>query len=237
MLGGPVGPIPTGSRSTSSESAMTGIAGVSLSAVTAAGEIASIGYRGETGTVAGAAQTDHAVNGAIANSRVMVAAGVGRRDRSSESTVHGSITLGVAMTPVVMLQIAAGNYPSNTMLGTAAGKFVNAGLSMRFGRSAGSMPAPANIPAPARGRTRVALRATDATRVELAGDFNKWQPIATTRADNGVWYVDLDLPPGEYRYAFRVNGKEWRVPEGVAAVDDEFGGKSAWLRVSKPASR
>jgi hypothetical protein len=57
------------------------------------------------------------------------------------------------------------------------------------------------------------------------------------RADNGVWYADLNLPPGEYRYAFRIDGKEWRVPEGVAAADDEFGGKSAWLTVSRPASK
>jgi 1,4-alpha-glucan branching enzyme len=83
----------------------------------------------------------------------------------------------------------------------------------------------------------VSISAADADRVELAGDFSKWQSIAATRADNGVWYVDLDLPPGEYRYAFRVNGKEWRVPEGVAAVDDEFGGKSAWLTVSRPSSK
>jgi 1,4-alpha-glucan branching enzyme len=91
-----------------------------------------------------------------------------------------------------------------------------------------------NIAPPARGMTRVAIRAGEARRVDLAGDFSKWQPIAARRADNGVWYVDLDLPPGEYRYAFRVDGKDWRVPEGVAAVDDEFGGKSAWLRVSRP---
>jgi hypothetical protein len=234
-LGALVGPIPTASRSTASQSAATGIGGISVSAVTANGEIASVGYRGEAGRVAGAAQTDHALNGAVANSRIMVAASLGRRDRLGAATLHGSGTLGVAMTRTVMLQVSAGNYPSNAMLGTAAGKFVTAGLAMRLGRTPGTMPAPSNIPAPAPGRTRVSIRASDASRVELAGDFNKWQPIAATRADNGVWYVDLALPPGKYRYAFRVNGKEWRVPEGVAAVDDEFGGKSAWLKVSKPA--
>jgi hypothetical protein len=236
-LGAPVGPIPAASRSTTSKTATTAIGGLSFSAVSTAGQVASIGYRGETGTVAGVVQVDQTLNGAIANSKLIVAASVGRRDRSSESSMHGSATLGVAMTPVVMLQLSAGNYASNAMLGTAAGKFVNAGLSMRIGRTPGAMPAPANIPAPARGRTRVAIRAAGARSVELAGDFNKWQLLAATRADNGVWYVDLDLPAGEYRYAFRVDGKEWRVPEGVAAADDEFGGKSAWLRVSRPASK
>ncbi len=52
------------------------------------------------------------------------------------------------------------------------------------------------------------------------------------RAANGVWYVDLSIEPGEYRYAFRVDGAAWTVPDGIAAVDDGFGGKSAWLAVS-----
>jgi hypothetical protein len=217
-----------------SHTAATAIGGISFSAVTARGEVASVGYRGETGTVASATQTEHGASAAVANSKVMVGDALGWRHRSTQSTAHGSATLGVAMTPIVMLHVSAGNYLDNSMLGTAAGKFVNAGLSMRLGKRAASMPAPSNIPAPVRGKTRVAIRASDARRVELAGDFNKWQPIATTRADNGVWYADLDLPSGEYRYAFRIDGKDWRVPEGVAAVDDEFGGKSAWLKVTRP---
>jgi hypothetical protein len=236
-LGAPVGPIPTGSRTTTSQTAATAIGGIGFSAVTASGEVASLGYRGEAGTVAGAMQTDHGVNAALANSKLMVTSAFGQRHRLAQTTLHGSVTVGVAMTPVVMLQVSAGSYADNSMLGTAAGRFVNAGLSMRLGQRAASMPAPSNIAAPRPGKTRVAIRASDARRVELAGDFNKWQPIAATRADNGVWYADLDLPPGEYRYAFRVDGKDWRVPEGVAAVDDEFGGKSAWLRVSRSTSK
>jgi hypothetical protein len=146
-------------------------------------------------------------------------------------------TLGIAVRPTVILQLSAGSYPSNPMFGTAGGRFVNAGVTLRLGRAASAMPAPAGVAAPERGMTRVSIRAADAKRVELAGDFNKWQPIAARRAGNGVWYVDLTLPPGEYRYAFRIDEKEWRVPEGVAAADDEFGGKSAWLTVSRPVSK
>ena len=236
-LGGPVGPLPTGSRTTMSQIATTGIGGLSVSSVTTGGEVASLGYRGEMGTVAGAVQTDHGLTAAVANSKVMVAAALGRRDRDGVATTHGSATLGLAVTQTAMLMLSAGNYPSNAMFGTAAGKFVNAGISVRLGRAPGSMPRPSNVDAPATGRTRVAIRANNARRVELAGDFNKWKPIAATRADNGVWYLDLQLPPGEYRYAFRIDGKEWRVPEGVAAVDDEFGGKSAWLKVSPVTSK
>jgi 1,4-alpha-glucan branching enzyme len=148
---------------------------------------------------------------------------------------HGSAGIAIPVAPAIALQLAAGRYPPNAMLGTAAGKFVNAGISMSFGRRGGAMPEPIGVPKPMYGMTRIAIRAKDATRVELGGDFNKWQLAPTTRAVGGVWYADLALPPGDYRYAFRIDGKEWRVPEGVAAADDEFGGKTAWLTVRKDA--
>ena len=33
------------------------------------------------------------------------------------------------------------------------------------------------------------------------------------------------------RYAFRIDGRTWRVPDGAVAVDDGFGGKSAYVTV------
>jgi 1,4-alpha-glucan branching enzyme len=79
--------------------------------------------------------------------------------------------------------------------------------------------------------TRLALRAPDARVVELAGDFTEWKFVAASRAANGVWYADLRIPPGQYRYAFRIDGTDWLVPDGATAVDDGFGGKSAWITV------
>jgi hypothetical protein len=231
------GPLPGGSRTTHSQGAASAIGGLSFTSVTKGGEVASAGYRAEAGTVAGARQVEHGISASVASSRLMLAGSVARRARDAQAATYGAAMLGVSVTPAVMLQVSAGSYPSNPMFGTAAGRFVNAGFSMRLGRREGAMPSPSNTRPPARGTTRVSIRASDANRVELAGDFNKWQTIAAARADNGVWYVDLDLPPGEYRYAFRVNGKEWRVPEGVAAADDEFGGKSAWLTVSRSSSK
>jgi hypothetical protein len=230
----PLGPVPGSSRTTQSQAATTAIGGVSFTSVASAGEVMTLAYRAEAGTVAAESQVDQGLHASIASSKVVIGAAVGRRARAGQSTTYGTATLGVAVAPAVLLQISGGTYPSNPMFGTAAGRFVNAGFSMRLQRRAGTSPAPSNVRPPLAGWTRISIRATDASRVELAGDFNKWKSIAATRADNGVWYVDLDLPPGEYRYAFRVNGKEWRVPEGVAAVDDEFGGKSAWLTVSRP---
>lgn len=228
-------PLPERS-STTSNTATTLLGGVSISNVGQGGEVSSLGYRGEAGTVAGSRMTEHSVSGSIAGSRVVLAGAVGRRAWPGQASTYASASLGVAATRSVMVQVAAGSYPANPMIGMAAGKFVNAGLTMRLGRGSPSLPAPAGVPAPARGYTRVAIRANDARRVEIGGDFNKWQLSPAIRAPNGVWYVDLALPPGEYRYTFRIDGKEWRVPEGVAAADDEFGGKTAWLTVERTAT-
>ena len=230
--GGPLAPIPGGERRTVGNSARSLIGGLGFTTVASNGEVGTIGYRAESGTVAGARQTDHAVTGSVAGSTVVLSGMIGRRsiaDAQRHPWQRDGRGRGDAAR---LLQFAAGNYPANPMLGTAAGQFVNAGLTMRLGRRAMSMPAADRRDAARRREdTRLAIRANDARRVELAGDFNKWQFASTTRAGNGVWYVDLALPPGEYRYAFRIDGKEWRVPEGVVAADDEFGGKSAWLTV------
>jgi hypothetical protein len=233
----PFGPLPGGERSTNGRSARTLVAGFTTTSVSQGGEVATFGYRGEAGIVAGTRQTDHTASASVANSKFGLVGSVGHRNTPIESMVFGSATLGVAIAPAVTMQLAAGNYPSNPMLGTASGQFVNVGLVMKVGRGRGAtLPNPSGVDSPRKGTTRVAIKAGDASRVELAGDFTKWQLVRTTRAANGVWYVDLSLPPGEYRYAFRIDGNEWRVPEGVAAADDEFGGKSAWLSV-KPASK
>ena len=116
---------------------------------------------------------------------------------------------------------------------TTAEAAAKAGRTSVAGNAQAASATNIDVPSSYSAASQARLNAT----FERARERKLPEDIATTRADNGVWYVDLDLPPGEYRYAFRVDGKEWRVPEGVAAVDDEFGGKSAWLKVSRPASK
>jgi hypothetical protein len=149
-----------------------------------------------------------------------------------------SAALSVALASMASLEIGAGRYDANRLLGTPSGDYVSAGISLRFGGPREpSLPEVRGARPRQTGATRLSIRAPDARRVEIAGDFNEWTPSPATRADNGVWYADLRIPPGQYRYAFRVNGVEWRVPSGATAVDDGFGGKSAWVTVSEPRSR
>ena len=189
--------------------------------------------REEPMRIDGLAVTDR-TGGAVLRAETITLSGMlGRRRANDERRDFGSASVGIPLSPSVVVEIAGGSYASDRFTGAAAGRFLNAGLQFRFGAGTAyrSMPSPRGVPAARRGFTRFALRAPDASGVELMGDWNGWKPVATQRGANGVWYVDLRLNPGEYRYAFRVNGSEWRVPEGAPAVDDGFGAKSAYIAV------
>lgn len=77
------------------------------------------------------------------------------------------------------------------------------------------------------------LVAPQASSVALVGDFNDWDPARSPmRTAQGVWATTVPLAPGRYRYAFLVNGVEWRADPGApAARDDEFGTPSSVITV------
>jgi hypothetical protein len=78
------------------------------------------------------------------------------------------------------------------------------------------------------------LVAPQAASVSLVGDFNDWDPARSPMqtAHGGVWATVVPLAPGRYRYAFLVNGVEWRADPGApAAKDDEFGTPSSVVTV------
>ncbi|HEV8454626.1 MAG TPA: glycogen-binding domain-containing protein, partial [Gemmatimonadales bacterium] len=128
---------------------------------------------------------------------------------------------------------SAETYPSNRLTEVPGGRTFTVGISLGIGgpHAPKPLPSPAGIPGVRPGLTRLSLSAPRASRVEVAGDWSDWNSVQLSRTTNGVWYVDLAIPAGVYRYAFRVDGKSWEVPKGVAAVNDGFGGKSAWLSV------
>jgi hypothetical protein len=75
--------------------------------------------------------------------------------------------------------------------------------------------------------------APQAASVSLVGDFNDWDPKrAPMQTAQGVWATVVNLTPGRYRYAFLVNGVEWRADPGAPLVkDDEFGSPSSVVTV------
>jgi len=83
-------------------------------------------------------------------------------------------------------------------------------------------------------RVRFGYFNPDAREVFVAGSFNDWDPRATPlrRDPLGDWSVDVELPPGEYRYRLLVDG-EWRDDSSAQqTAQNPFGGYDAVLIVS-----
>jgi hypothetical protein len=80
---------------------------------------------------------------------------------------------------------------------------------------------------------RFALRAEDARRVSLAGDFNGWRAddIALTRGPDGMWTATVPLDSGSWSYSFVVDGKWVTDPTADAWREDGFGGRNAVVRI------
>ena len=72
----------------------------------------------------------------------------------------------------------------------------------------------------------------DARDVCVVASFNGWVPGRTTlRRARGGWQVTLQLPPGEYQYKFRVDGRQVRSPLVSSIIADGKGGYNAILVV------
>lgn len=73
-----------------------------------------------------------------------------------------------------------------------------------------------------------------ASRVDLTGTFNGWQPVAMKRiGTTGYWELDLQLPSGEYRFAYILDGtKRVADPTQPAREKDDFGGENSILKVA-----
>ena len=70
--------------------------------------------------------------------------------------------------------------------------------------------------------------------VQVAGDFNGWNPARTPleQVSSGAWTVTLPLEPGRYEYMFVVDGQQWIAdPFAAEQSDDGFGSRNAVLEV------
>jgi predicted phage tail protein len=65
-----------------------------------------------------------------------------------------------------------------------------------------------------------------ADTVQLAGDFNNWQPAETPMekvGDSGIWQAKLKLPSGRHRYRLVVDGQWQQDPYNEAKELNPFG--------------
>jgi hypothetical protein len=130
---------------------------------------------------------------------------------------------------------SGGSYSADLFQGLPSGQFFSVGIRLTPRRS---RPVPITAPAPivytpeAARAGSIGFRVQGASRVEIAGDWNGWQPTPLSRDASGRWLVPADLAPGVYRFNLRVDGERWIVPEGVAEIDDGFGDRVGLLIIS-----
>ncbi len=70
--------------------------------------------------------------------------------------------------------------------------------------------------------------------VQVAGDFNNWQPGKTPMqkvGDSGVWQTKIKLPEGKYRYRLVVDGQWQQDPYNELTELNPFGGFNSVLEV------
>jgi hypothetical protein len=70
----------------------------------------------------------------------------------------------------------------------------------------------------------------DAVEAEIAGNFTDWRPRPMQPAGSGYWELTLELPPGQYRYAYIVDGHERIADPTIPSREkDDFGGQNSVL--------
>jgi hypothetical protein len=81
---------------------------------------------------------------------------------------------------------------------------------------------------------RFVIAAKGARRVQVAGDFNAWNPGETVLVDadgQGTFVATVPLKRGAYEYMFLVDGKWMTDPSAIETRPDGFGRANAVLRL------
>lgn len=69
------------------------------------------------------------------------------------------------------------------------------------------------------------LRAPQAKKVALAGNFNSWKEtkLLLKKNDSGLWKIEVDLKPGRYEYKFVVDGQWITDPANANTAINAYG--------------
>ncbi|MCP4259185.1 MAG: AAA family ATPase [Planctomycetes bacterium] len=73
-----------------------------------------------------------------------------------------------------------------------------------------------------------------AGNVQIAGDFNNWQPEYTPMqkvGESGIWQTEMNLMPGRYRYRLVVDGQWQQDPYNEITELNPFGGFNSIIEV------
>jgi hypothetical protein len=172
--------------------------------------------------------------GTSVNTRAFTAslvAGIRAGDLADQPWIQGRAEWRIANG--VAFEAAIGNYPED-ITGFLGGFFVNAGLRLgRLAPVAVSRPrSPVRMEYLSDTEVRVTFSVSGASAVAIAGEWNQWTPIPLSHISGDSWQVILPLGDGVYHFSLVVD-EAWVVPEGFAALPDDFGGEVGLLVVSR----
>ncbi|MHC5075979.1 MAG: glycogen-binding domain-containing protein [Planctomycetota bacterium] len=71
--------------------------------------------------------------------------------------------------------------------------------------------------------------------VQIAGDFNNWQPAESPMekvGESGVWQTKTSLPPGKYQYRLVVDGQWQKDPYNENSILNPYGEYNSVLEVN-----
>jgi chromosome partitioning protein len=71
-----------------------------------------------------------------------------------------------------------------------------------------------------------------AKSVELAGDFNNWQPYPMRKMRGGDWNAKLSISAGRYCYRLLVDGQWQQDPNNESTEPNQYGDLNSVLVVS-----
>jgi hypothetical protein len=159
--------------------------------------------------------------------------------RAGLEGVHGERAFGVLSVAVrawsdVFVVASGGSQLADPMRGTPEWRFVALGLRFASDATDGRVRRSRLGPAAAAqrmvdGRVRIVVAAPPtATRVEIAGTFTGWEPVALQYGPEG-WSVLVNASPGSHQLQVRVGGGGWRVPANLPVVADEFGQRAGLI--------
>jgi hypothetical protein len=91
------------------------------------------------------------------------------------------------------------------------------------------MPSPVTTSTP----HRFVIYRPDVNRIDITGSFTEWRRIPMNRVESsGYWEATLDLPQGEQRFTYILDGRQnFPDPTVLTREWDDFGGENSILLV------
>ena len=74
--------------------------------------------------------------------------------------------------------------------------------------------------------------APHAQSVQLAGDFNQWQPQSMQPSVDGWWFAMIHLNPGYHQYLYLIDGKPALDPHATGVARNEQNEAVSWVTVT-----